>query len=507
VLEQIRNDIEEANKTSNNDGEPPSKRSKREKNKGQNKNRPVFREAFDDKLCRALVNGDGKCEREICKFLHDIPAYFEKKPPDLGDKCPIYSTKGFCIYGIACRFGAEHITEDFKNMNMEKKPKQETDRSIPYEVQVALRKKTYDFSTSDGILRDTEALRDKLRKGESCEDDDEKVVLRPAEKKKVDFRNKLVLSPLTTVGNLPFRRICKEYGADITVGEMACSQPLVSGAMSEWALTKRHSSEDVFGVQIEGNNSKMITYAAQLLSEVADIDFVDLNVGCPIELIFRHGGGSALMRRQNVLESVVRSCSTLLKDKPFTVKIRTGISPNHLVAKDLLPKLEKWGASAVTLHGRTKEQRYSKLADWNYIEECASGMKDIPVIGNGDIFSFQEYQAIKENYKHVSSVMIGRGALIKPWIFKVSFKIYFHYHKLLFIKIVGDKRGEGLRHQQPGATRDGQEVCELRTRALGQRHERRGNNSQIPSRVALVPLSIRSARTHPSSTAENKPAP
>lgn len=300
-------------------------------------------------------------------------------------------------------------------MNLDKKTKE--DRSLCYEVQVALRKKTYDFSQSDKVLREIEELKEKTKRVGSCEDD-ENVTMRSVEKKRIDFGNKLVLSPLTTVGNLPFRRICKEYGADITVGEMACSQPIVSGSMSEWALTKRHSSEDVFGVQIEGNNAKMVTYAAQILSDQVEVDFIDLNIGCPIDLIFKHGGGSALIRRQNVLENIVRSCSTLLKDKPFTVKTRTGISGNNLVAKELLPKLELWGAAAVTLHGRTKEQRYSRSADWNYIEECARGVKNIPVIGNGDIFSYQDYQAIKENYKHVSSVMIGRGALIKPWLFK-----------------------------------------------------------------------------------------
>ncbi|KAG5676616.1 hypothetical protein PVAND_006436 [Polypedilum vanderplanki] len=417
-IKDILNKIQDKKTADQENGnEPPSKKFKKDKKKGQNKQRPVFREAFDDKLCRALVNGEeGKCNREVCKFLHDIKAYLEKKPKDLGEKCPIYSTKGFCPYGISCRFGSEHVTDDFKNMNIDKKQDEE-DRSMSYDVQISLRKKTYDFSKADKIIQETEVLKEKMKNVGLC-GDDENVVIRPSEKKKVDFRDKLVLSPLTTVGNLPFRRICKEYGADITIGEMACSQPLVIGSNSEWALTKRHSSEDVFGVQIEGNNVKMVTYATQLLTDLTDVDFVDLNIGCPIDLIFKHGGGSALLRRQNVLQSIVLSCSNLLGEKPFTVKTRTGISPNNLVAKELLPKLEKWGASAVTLHGRTKEQRYSRLADWNYINEAASGVENIPIIGNGDIFSFQDYQRIKENYKNVSSVMIGRGALIKPWIFK-----------------------------------------------------------------------------------------
>lgn len=412
--------IESIEKEAKSSEEPPAKRQKKEKKGGRNKNRPVFREGFDDKLCRSLVDGlgDQKCSRENCKFLHDVEKYLEKKPEDIGEKCPIYSTKGFCSFGITCRFGKEHTSDDFKNMNLSLREENEQRPNLSHELQVQLRKKTYDFSLSDDTLKSVEELINKSKNVGSCEDN-EKIVTRPEEKKKIDFRNKLVLSPLTTVGNLPFRRICKEYGADITVGEMICSLPIINGSLSEWALTRRHPSEDIFGIQIEGNNAKLVTYAAQVLSETTEADFIDLNIGCPIDLIFQQGGGSALLRRQTVLEHIVRSCSQVLKDKPFTVKTRTGIYANKLVAKELLPKLEKWGASAVTLHGRTKEQRYTKLADWNYINECASLVENIPVIGNGDVFSFEDYQNIKNTYTNVSSVMIGRGALIKPWIFKV----------------------------------------------------------------------------------------
>lgn len=196
---------------------------------------------------------------------------------------------------------------------------------LPWELQNSLRKKTYDYSKSDQVIKEVEKLiQSEKNKLVGSAGDDEKVKTRPEEKRRIDFSNKLVLSPLTTVGNLPFRRICKEYGADITVGEMACSLPIINGALPEWALTKRHSSEDVFGVQLCGNNTKIVTYAAQVLSENTEIDFIDLNIGCPIDLIYKQGGGSALIRRQNVLEHIVRSCSTLLVDMPFTVKTRTG---------------------------------------------------------------------------------------------------------------------------------------------------------------------------------------
>lgn len=381
-----------------------------------NKNRPVFKENSDEKLCRSVID-EKKCERDSCKWSHDLQKYLENKLPDIGEKCPIYSINGYCPYGVTCRFGIQHL-ENGKNLNPEKIARPER-LQLSWELQNSLRKKTYDYSKSDKILQEVEQFvqREKSKPVGSVPDD-EKIVALGKEKQRIDFKNKLILSPLTTVGNLPFRRICKEYGADITVGEMACALPLVNGSLPEFALTRRHSSEDVFGVQLCGNNSKIVTYAAQILSENIDVDFVDLNIGCPIDLIYKQGGGSALIRRQNVLENIVRSCVKLLDEKPFTVKTRTGISSDKSVAHDLLPKLENWGASAVTIHGRSKEQRYTKSANWQYIEECASKVEKIPIIGNGDIFSYEDFQKARETAPHVSSVMIGRGALVKPWIFK-----------------------------------------------------------------------------------------
>lgn len=199
---------------------------------------------------------------------------------------------------------------------------------------------------------------------------------------------------------------------------MACSVPIINGVSQEWALARRHKSEDVFGVQICGNSSELITFAAQILSEKCDIDFVDLNIGCPIELIYRQGGGAALIRRPNVLESIVRSCTDVLNGTPFTVKTRTGIYANKNVAHELIPKFESWGAKAVTIHGRSREQRYTRQSDWSYIEECAQLAKEMPIIGNGDILSYDDFLDVKKMAPSVSSVMVGRGALIKPWIFQ-----------------------------------------------------------------------------------------
>lgn len=180
--------------------------------------------------------------------------------------------------------------------------------------------------------------------------DDDLIALRPLEKKRIDWRDKILLSPLTTVGNLPFRRICKEYGADITCGEMALAPKILKGAHEEWALVKRHESEDIFGVQVCGNNPGVLARCAQLLNQEAEIDYIDLNLGCPIDLIYKQGGGSGMLNRLNVLETVVKSMNDVLH-VPLTIKTRMGVYMDKPVAHNLVSKFRDWGASMITVCG------------------------------------------------------------------------------------------------------------------------------------------------------------
>jgi len=245
--------------------------------------------------------------------------------------------------------------------------------------------------------------------------DDDLIRLRPEEKKKLIWDGKSYLAPLTTVGNLPFRRLCKGLGADITCGEMALGLPLLQGHNPEWALLKKHASEDFFGVQVCGCSPGQMSRVAQLLEEYVECDFVDINLGCPIDLIYKKGMGSAMMARKRPLEAVVRSMSSVLS-RPLTVKMRTGIYSDKNTAHTLFPLVREWGAQALTLHGRSREMRYTKLADWQYIGECARTVPSLPVFGNGDVMNYEDYNlALAQS--GVAGVMVGRGALIKPWLF------------------------------------------------------------------------------------------
>ncbi|KAG7571455.1 hypothetical protein FFLO_00638 [Filobasidium floriforme] len=281
-----------------------------------------------------------------------------------------------------------------------------------------------------------EALNDKtepeLAKMTGAEVDKDDVPIRAVEKRRLDWRGKTYLAPLTTVGNLPFRRLCVDYGADITCGEMAMGNAIVNGAKQEWSLTRRHPSEKNFGIQLCGGKQGYMVPAAEIVKEYCNdregsgLDFVDINLGCPIDLVFQRGAGSALFDRPGQLGKILVGMNKMLGEIPLTVKFRTGIKQDKNVAHKFIPRFAtEWGISAMTLHGRSRQQRYSKMADWSYIKQCAETLRETcvdaglpapPIFGNGDCFSAQSYYEEKEN-SGVDGIMVARGALIKPWIF------------------------------------------------------------------------------------------
>lgn len=248
----------------------------------------------------------------------------------------------------------------------------------------------------------------------------------PKTRKIIDFANKVYIAPLTTVGNLPFRRVMKKFGADITCGEMAVANNLLQGKNSEWALLKRHPDEDVFGVQIAAAHADVYTRLCEVIeNEQLDVDFLDMNLGCPIDVMCNQGCGAKLMLRDNKLRDSLKGMLSVL-NIPVTVKIRTGWDEKKPFAHKLVPKIQEWtnggvGLAAVMLHGRSRLQRYSRLANWDYIQEVQSAQKDdipkVPIIGNGDIFSYNDYEEKVLKHEGLSpTAMLGRGALIKPWL-------------------------------------------------------------------------------------------
>jgi len=507
IKEETDNQQNEDNTNTENTETNNQNSNKGQKKRGTNKKRPIFKIANKDQLCGAymavLEGEEPNCRFQNCKYSHDVETYLANKPPDLGDKCYVFDSLGYCPRGATCRFSKPHIDANYKNLTNKEiytGVKQEINHSDRDTI-MKLRKKAYDFSKADAACNKSFAImreREAKEKGEDFEKENENscklecgvntgmntetdikkqteepkeeeepankkpkldeldekrigyapdedlVRLRPQEKKKLDWKDKLYLAPLTTVGNLPFRRLCKKLGADITCSEMALGLPLLQGHAPEWALMQRHHTEDFFGIQVCGCSPPQMSRVAQLLEDKVDCDFVDINLGCPIDLIFKRGMGSGLMIRKRPLEIISRTMASLMT-RPLTIKMRTGVYKDKNVAHELFPRLESLGIDALTIHGRSREQRYTKLADWDYISECKKSV-DIPVFGNGDVLNFEDYYANKEK-SGVDGIMIARGALIKPWIFtEIKERRHWDISGQERLDIVKDFANFGLEH-------------------------------------------------------------
>lgn len=362
---------------------------------------------------------------------------------------------------------------------------------VSVDKKIALNRKRTDFAKADEYIKwlnqeaklsETFQNRRKNQPDEGIEDLRAAYVdppFKPSEKRRLYFGAETpTLAPLTTQGNLPFRRLCVELGAELTYSEMAMGMPLIQGTKADWTLLKVHDSEltppkmksgavpifdnydhsrDIkFGAQISGSQHWVVTKAADALNRYCPhLRLIDINCGCPIDMVFKSGGGSALLENHGKLERMIRGMNAMSGEIPITAKIRMGVRNNRPTATQLIGRLafgarehrERLGApgcAALTLHGRSREQRYTKKADWGYIGECAALIKTyndqkdsltdtvaepdastLPnskdgrmyFLGNGDCYSHTEYFEHIEKAR-VDTVMIGRGALIKPWLFE-----------------------------------------------------------------------------------------
>jgi len=468
----------------------------KKKRSGTFKKRPVDAEQDPaDMLCRPVASGEGCQFGDSCKFSHDLDDYMKRKPKDLGERCPVFDAIGYCRYGVACRFAKAHMEKansSYHNVKREGYVQKDGHdlgdemNDLTHDLRLKLRKNKYDFQSKQQMKKG------KKQGGKRQQQDDGKKEVKPegdaaaaateasavktetasdnadaepaaespllAERKPVDFKRKIYVAPLTTVGNLPFRRLLKQTGADITCGEMAMATNLLKAQQSEWALLRRHKSEDVFGVQIAGSFSDQMARVCELLARETDIDFVDINMGCPIDIVCRSGAGSALMTRPpRVLEVVAGALTGLelgtrmrtggiVNTPGLTVKLRTGWSEKDPTAHKLVPKLQAVRASqayvnaavvtadfklratqsvdAIMVHGRSRLQRYTKNADWDYIFQCSDAQREsvddtplprVPFVGGGDVLSYEEFDAHLQNGK-LDTCMLARGALIKPWL-------------------------------------------------------------------------------------------
>jgi tRNA-dihydrouridine synthase 3 len=224
----------------------------------------------------------------------------------------------------------------------------------------------------------------------------------------------VVMAPMTKGSNLPYRQLCVELGAHVTVSEMTIARRLKQRRNTEFALIRRFPGEPCFGVQLAGTNPEEIAWASQL-AESKGASFVDINFGCPIDYFTRKGLGAACGRQPNRQRRIVEAMKNAVTI-PVTAKIRLGWNDEARNYLQQAQAVVDGGADALFVHGRTRNGRYRSAADWDAIGEIAAAVP-IPVIGNGDVLFPSDVDAFLAR-ANCAGVMTARAALIKPWIFR-----------------------------------------------------------------------------------------
>lgn len=228
-------------------------------------------------------------------------------------------------------------------------------------------------------------------------------------------RNRFWLAPMAGITHAPFRQLMDEQGAGVIISELVSTKGLKYGSDKTLQMIRVHKKpETIIGIQLFGEDALDYIAVADQVAE-AGAHFIDINLGCPVKKVVKKGCGAALMRDPAHLEKFLTQVRKNIP-LPLTVKMRTGWNQKELTIHDCVKAAENAGCEWVAIHGRTREQAYTGQADWDLIADVKRGAS-IPIIGNGDIRSGKKaVRLLKET--GVDAVMIGRGALRNPWIFR-----------------------------------------------------------------------------------------
>ena len=231
--------------------------------------------------------------------------------------------------------------------------------------------------------------------------------------KDIEFKNNLILAPMAGVTDVAFRSICIDFGADAGVTEMISAKALAYDNKKTLDLLITAPNETIKIAQIFGSDPEIM---AQMCASpaLAKFDIIDINMGCPAPKIVSNGEGSFLMTNISLAEKIIKAC-VHATHKPITVKFRSGFDNNNINAIEFAKMCERAGASAITIHGRTRSQMYSGKVDLDIIKEVKKSVS-IPVIASGDVVDKKTYDYTMQ-YTNCDAVMIGRGALGNPYVF------------------------------------------------------------------------------------------
>ena len=246
--------------------------------------------------------------------------------------------------------------------------------------------------------------------------------------REIEIKNKLVLAPMAGVTNEAFRIICKEMNAGLVMAEMVSDKAIGFKNAKTLKMTRVNPIEHPISMQIFGADKESLVSAAKFIDEYSDADIIDINMGCPVNKVAKKSGaGASLLQKPEKVYEIVKAVVEAVK-KPVTVKIRIGWDFDHINCVENAKLIEKAGASAICVHGRTRSQFYSGNADLKYIKMVKEAVS-IPVIGNGDITDIKSAQKMFDE-TGCDAIAIARGALGNPFIFR-ELNAYFENNIIL----------------------------------------------------------------------------
>lgn len=260
----------------------------------------------------------------------------------------------------------------------------------------------------------------------------------------IELENRIIMAPLAGITNVAFRKIIKEFGAGLVVSEMVSDKALCYGNQKTIEMLNVDENEHPMSIQIFGGEVKSMVEAAKFVDQNSNCDIIDINMGCPVQKVLKAHAGSYLLQYPDLVYDIVKNIVKVV-NKPVTVKIRIGYDFDSINCVEIAKIIEKAGASAIAVHGRTRSQMYEGHADWSWIKKVKNAVS-IPVIGNGDVKTAQDAKRLLEE-TGCDAVMIGRAALGNPWVIKQMVE-YVEHGILLEEPTIDEKINQCLQHAQ-----------------------------------------------------------
>ena len=258
----------------------------------------------------------------------------------------------------------------------------------------------------------------------------------------IEIENRIIMAPMAGITNVAFRKIIKEFGAGLVVSEMVSDKALCYGNQKTIEMLHIDEDEHPVSIQIFGGDVESMVKAAQFVDEYSNCDIIDINMGCPVQKVLKAHAGSYLLQYPDLVYDIVKNVVEAVK-KPVTVKIRIGYDFHSINCVEIAKLIEKAGASAIAVHGRTRSQMYEGHANWDYLLQVKEAVS-IPVMGNGDVKTAIDAKRMLDE-TGCDAVMVGRAALGNPWVIQ-QMVAYVESGVLLEEPTVDEKIDQCLRH-------------------------------------------------------------